>query len=280
MLRNAQLDWAQLPKMGTIIMTIKSPGSIIQGILRNMNVSEDAFATAMDIPPVGARLVLKGVVAITPETALRLEIILKKPAEHWMSLQADYDIAIMREKCAVELSSLTPLEPIPHAEEVGRNGLQLWDSVFDLCSRPFDSTVISRKDEVPVDFLAAYEAAFRDGTLKDMGNLAFNKETGKFGFLLTRFLTSDRTSGREIDFTALSHYMGVELACFDSEGDPTNKGRIYLTAFIDSPAKFKDAEAISALMSNVAFNWNTKFDRDIPSQIALASQPLNKPAKS
>lgn len=256
---------------GLIFMTIKSPGAIIQSILEKLNASVDDFASAMKIPSPGAKLVLDGVVPITPETALRLEVTLKEPASYWMSLQAAYDIAILREKCAVELSLLRPLMQTPVAVEMGRNGLPLWDSVFELCSRPHDSTVISRKDEVPADFLASYQAAFRDGTLKDMGNLAFNKRSGRFGFLLTKFLVSDRSSGSQIDLTDHSHYMGAELSCFDSEGDPTNNGRIYLTAFIESPAMFKDAESISAFMSKVAFNWNTKFDRNIASQIADAS---------
>lgn len=253
-------------------MTIKSPGSIIQSILLKLNASAEDFASAMQIPLIGAKNVLGDVVKITPETALRLETILKEPASYWMALQAAYDIDMLREKCADELSMLIPLLKAPDDVEEGRNGLPLWDSVFDLCSRPHDSIVINRKDEVPADFLAAYQSAFKDGTLKDMGNLAFNKLTGRFGFLLTKFLNSDSASGSQIDLTEHSHYMGVELACFDSEGDPTNNGRIYFTAFIESPESFNDADVISSFMSKVAFNWNTKYDRNISSQIAAASK--------
>lgn len=252
-------------------MTIKHPGAIIQKLLNKLRVSVETFAKAMGMCPGDIGTVLKGHANVTPEVALRLEVVLREPAEHWMSLQVAYDISTLRKTGVVDPKLLTVLEPKPSSEvEEGYHGLPIWSNAFEICATPHEVRIINRADEVPADVLTAFEDGHKQGHLKGLGNLAFSKEAGKFGFLVTKFLTGHRGAG-SLNLGDLGEYMGVELACLDSDNTPPYDDRIYLTAFIGSPEKFKDAVAISDVMSQIALNWNTKHNLDIPSQVAGAS---------
>lgn len=90
-------------------MTTKSPGEIISSdILRHMNVRPAELARAMGITPGSVSRILSGKAAITPETAIRLEVVLNEKAEYWMELQAIHDIA--KARATLDVGSLIQLE--------------------------------------------------------------------------------------------------------------------------------------------------------------------------
>lgn len=252
-------------------MTIKHPGTIINATLRKLHVSVDSFAVAMGMHIESISPILEGNAEIAPETALRLETVLKEPAEHWMALQAAYDINVLRKKEVVEPKLLTALVQKPAVDKEGYHGLSVWSSAFEICAKPFDARIINREDEVPGDVFVAFKSGHKAGYLRGIGNFAYSKKTQKFGFLMTSFLERHRDAG-SIDLGSIGQCMGVDLVCFDGENVPPFEDRIYLTAFIDSPERFKDAPEISVAMSKIAFNWNVVHNLDIPSQLAGANQ--------
>lgn len=307
-------------------MTIKSPGTIIQELLLHLALSQAGFAAAMGMSGASISRILSGKAAITPETALRLEVVLNEPADFWMSLQAAYDIAQLRADGIMDEESLTVLEERPgmvraqlmlekifaeHCEsgkkipiadlhavgmvcgvehvfavmrrvdpkrvlfdyplteaDRGRNGLPRWENSFEICANPFDTHILSREDEIPPSVMKAFKSGVKAGHLHGLGNLVYNKETGTFGFLVTKFLS--RSGG--VDLDGLGKCLGFTIACYDIEADQMNKAQIMLTAFVDQPAHFKDVPAIADVLSEIAFNWNTKCDRDIRSQIKRISK--------
>ncbi|MBI6883249.1 HigA family addiction module antitoxin [Pseudomonas putida] len=307
-------------------MTIKSPGTIIQELLLHLALSQAGFAAAMGMSGASISRILSGKAAITPETALRLEVVLNEPADFWMSLQAAYDIAQLRADGIIDEENLTVLEERPgmvqaqlmlekifveHCEsgkkipitdlyavgefcgvkhifavmrrvdpkrvlfdypltesDRGRNGLPRWENTFEICAHPFDAHILSREDEIPPSVLNAFKKGVKAGHLGRLDNLVYNKETGTFGLLVTKYLS--RSDG--VDLDGLGECLGFTIACYDIETDFRSKAHIMLTAFVDEPAHFNDVPAIEDVLGKIAFNWNTKYDRDIRSQIKRISK--------
>ena len=97
-------------------MTIKSPGEIIQqDALKHLKVDQSTFAGAMGMSPASISRILSGKASITPEAALRLEVVLNEPAEYWLSLQASYDLGKLRQAATFDSTGLKCLEKIPGA---------------------------------------------------------------------------------------------------------------------------------------------------------------------
>ena len=251
-------------------MSIQIPGTVIRKALRKLNASAEDLANALGVYPGEINTILQGGAPITPQMAIRLEVALKQPAEYWMSLQASFDIEMTREKGEVEVRLLKALEKKPLEGDFGDHGLLLWDSVFEICSHIQGNTILNREDEIPSEILEAFSDGRSKGHLHERGNLAYDKTSGKFGFLVTRLLR--RTNRVEIgDLDAIGEYLGVKLACYDSKGDVANPPCIYFTAFIESPAKFTSVPAIFKVMSQIATNWNLEGNLDIHSQVAGAA---------
>lgn len=251
-------------------MSIRAPGNVIRAAINKLNASAEELADALGVYPGEINTILQGGAPITPQMAVRLEIALKQPAEYWMSLQAAFDIAMVRQKGEVAVQLLKPIEKNPQDGQEGKNGLLLWDSVFEICSHIAGDSILSRKDEIPEEILEAFKLGRADGYLTAAGNLAYDKKSGKFGFLVTRFFAC----GKPIkfgDLETVGEYMGVKLACYDSNGDIANPPCVYFTAFIESPAKFRDVPAIFKVMSEIALNWNMVAELDIyPSTVRSA----------
>lgn len=97
-------------------MTIRTPGDVIQhDALKHLKIDQAAFADAMGMSRASISRILSGKAAITPESALRLEVVLNEPAEYWLGLQASYDMAKLRQAATVDTSALKCLEDIPGA---------------------------------------------------------------------------------------------------------------------------------------------------------------------
>lgn len=74
------------------------PGEILNElVIEPLGLTVTDVSAHLDISRKTLSKVLNGRGAITPEMALRLELVFKKPsADHWLRLQASYDLAQAR----------------------------------------------------------------------------------------------------------------------------------------------------------------------------------------
>ena len=85
------------------------PGAIIADILDEQRISLRAAAKAIGMSPTGLDKVLKGVSAVTPETALRIGAWLGNGPELWLNLQHAHDLWNARKALHSELKTIKPL---------------------------------------------------------------------------------------------------------------------------------------------------------------------------
>lgn len=81
------------------------PGLLIRDELAARGMSQRKLAATMKRPINTINEIVSGRKAITPRTALGLEQVLEVPAHVWLRLEADYRLALEREK-------IEALEPI------------------------------------------------------------------------------------------------------------------------------------------------------------------------
>ena len=74
------------------------PGLLIGDELEARGMSQRKLAAAMRRPVNAVHEIIRGKKAITPRTALDLELVLEIPAHIWMRLEADYRLALERQK--------------------------------------------------------------------------------------------------------------------------------------------------------------------------------------
>src|SRR3546814_18947302 len=68
------------------------PGVVLKEELEARNLSANAFALRLRVPPQRIQDIVAGPRGISPETALRLEASLGTPARTWLNMQAAYDL--------------------------------------------------------------------------------------------------------------------------------------------------------------------------------------------
>ena len=66
------------------------PGATIREQLKDRGMSQKEFAARMDLSEKHVSKLINGEVQLTPEVALRLEMVLGVPAKFWNSLEAIY----------------------------------------------------------------------------------------------------------------------------------------------------------------------------------------------
>ena len=74
------------------------PGLLIRDELEARGMSQRKLAAAMQRPVNAVHEIIVGKKAITPRTALELERVLEIPAHIWVRLEADYRLALERQK--------------------------------------------------------------------------------------------------------------------------------------------------------------------------------------
>ena len=73
------------------------PGEILlEEFMRPLELSINALARAIDVPPNRASEIVNGKRAITADTALRLGKYFGVSPELWLDLQSDYDLRVAR----------------------------------------------------------------------------------------------------------------------------------------------------------------------------------------
>lgn len=80
------------------------PGEILlEEFLQPMEISQNALARAVSVPPRRINEIVLGKRAVTADTALRLAKAFGTSEQFWMGLQADYDLEEARSAAADDL---------------------------------------------------------------------------------------------------------------------------------------------------------------------------------
>src|SRR6267378_6897824 len=75
------------------------PGIVLlEQFLKPSGLSQNALARDLGVPPRRINEIILGKRGITADTAVRLEALWCVSAHYWMSIQADYEIALARER--------------------------------------------------------------------------------------------------------------------------------------------------------------------------------------
>ena len=86
------------------------PGEVLlEEFLKPMEISQNALARAMNVPPRRINEIVLGKRAISADTALRLARALGTSEQFWMGLQADYDLEEARKAAAGEIRKVRSL---------------------------------------------------------------------------------------------------------------------------------------------------------------------------
>ena len=74
------------------------PGLIVEDCLDSLNISIAEGARELGVPAQILSDIIAGKSAITPEMAVRLEMVIGSTAEMWMRMQVSYDLSKVREE--------------------------------------------------------------------------------------------------------------------------------------------------------------------------------------
>ena len=86
------------------------PGEILlEEFLIPMNISQNALARSISVPPRRINEIVLGKRSISADTALRLARVFGTSEAFWMGLQADYDLEQVREQIAPMLREIEKL---------------------------------------------------------------------------------------------------------------------------------------------------------------------------
>ena len=86
------------------------PGEILlEEFLSPMNISQNALARSISVPPRRINEIVLGKRSISADTALRLARVFGTSEAFWMGLQADYDLEQVREQIAPMLREIEKL---------------------------------------------------------------------------------------------------------------------------------------------------------------------------
>ena len=92
------------------------PGRHVKGAIEELNLSVAQAAGALGVTRSSLNRVVNGTSAISPEMALRLEVVIGSTADTWLRLQAAYDAAQVLERAEQITKGLKRI-PAPAAEQ-------------------------------------------------------------------------------------------------------------------------------------------------------------------
>lgn len=88
-------------------MPIQHPGTVLlQQYLEPQKLSQNKLARAIKVPPRRINEIIHQKRGITADTAVRLAIYFGGSANYWMHLQAEYEIAKVKDNIRIQLSSV------------------------------------------------------------------------------------------------------------------------------------------------------------------------------
>ena len=86
---------------------LSHPGEILlEEWLKPLNISADALAGAIAVPPRRVHEIIQSKRGISADTALRLAAFFQTDAQSWLNLQYHYDTEQVREKIAATLAHI------------------------------------------------------------------------------------------------------------------------------------------------------------------------------
>lgn len=94
-------------------MTMKDPphpGRILKSAIEELGLSVARASKALGVTRAQVHRVVKGESAISPEMALRLEVVIGSSADAWLRMQAAYDAAQIRNRAAEITKGLKRIE--------------------------------------------------------------------------------------------------------------------------------------------------------------------------
>lgn len=97
-------------------MSCLHPGKVLlQQYLKPQDISQNALARAIKVPPRRINEIIHEKRGITADTAVRLAIYFGGSASYWMHLQAEFEIEKVKSNISTQLSSIQPpvLPPSP-----------------------------------------------------------------------------------------------------------------------------------------------------------------------
>lgn len=87
-----------------------SPGEmLLEEFLKPLELSQYALARALHVPPRRINEIVHGKRAVTADTDLRLCRFFGLSEGWWLRLQADYDVALAKERMSEVLNEIKPL---------------------------------------------------------------------------------------------------------------------------------------------------------------------------
>lgn len=97
----------------TTVLPPTSPGEVLsEEFLIPLQISQNALARPLGVPPRQINEIVHGSRAVTPRTALLLARYFGTTPEFWINLQSHYDLVRARENLGVALDRITPHEAI------------------------------------------------------------------------------------------------------------------------------------------------------------------------
>ncbi len=100
---------ARNPKLAPV-----HPGEILlEEFMKPLELSQNALARALDVPPGRVGEIVNGRRAITGDTALRLERYFGSSAQMWLGLQADYELEVAKDAAGADIKA--KVRPRPNA---------------------------------------------------------------------------------------------------------------------------------------------------------------------
>ena len=88
------------------------PGEILlEDFMKPLNLSINQLARDLDVPPNRISAIVNGTRSITADSALRLGTYLGVSPETWLSLQADYDLRLIRQQRGPEIAQRVRTRP-------------------------------------------------------------------------------------------------------------------------------------------------------------------------
>lgn len=77
---------------------VSAPGESLADLLEDLGMTQAELAKRVDYTEKGIREIIRGLAPITPELALKLEMVFGTPAHFWNERQAQYQEARMRQE--------------------------------------------------------------------------------------------------------------------------------------------------------------------------------------
>ena len=141
------------------------PGEYLEEVLEELGMTKDELARRMSRPASKLSPVFRGEKAITPDTALQLEMVVGVPAHIWVGLESEYRLTLARQQREVEEQRLTDESRLVRAHcypELVKAG------AVTKATRPADKVRELRRffgvaSLFAIPNVRTYEAAFRQG---------------------------------------------------------------------------------------------------------------------